>query len=367
MKTLDDLRKEINQVDQELTTSFEKRMELVKKIIDYKIKHNLAVFDESREKQVLENTLAYLKDENLKEYQQAFMKETMNLSKSFQTKILNQNNIAFQGQFGAFSHLAAKDLFPYHQLKNYLTFNDIFQALKKDETHFGVLPLENSYYGEIGDILDLLMADDLFINASYDLKVSHHLMGLKGCKLSEIKEVYSHPQAISQCSTFLKGLNVKVISYPNTALAAALILENKDPTLAAIASLASAELFNLEILAENIHDYADNFTRFVVVSKHHNQSGKYASLLFTTKHQSGALNQILSIISNYGFNLESIKSRPYHQAAWSYYFYLELDIENQIDKYQDLVRELKLSGGVVKNLGIYNRKDDTSPLNLTYY
>ena len=212
MKELNVLRKDINNIDEKITLLFEERMHLVKEILKYKKQHNLAIFDETRENEVLKNTLVYLKDSALEKYHQDFFKSLMNISKAYQTTILNQENVGFQGQLGAFSHLTAKKLFPYHHLQDYLTFQDVFKAVNEDKMSFGVIPLENSYYGEVGDILDLLMQNNLQIIATYDLKVSHHLIGLKDGNLNEIKKIYSHPQAISQCSKFLKGLNAEIIS-----------------------------------------------------------------------------------------------------------------------------------------------------------
>lgn len=347
-------RETINQIDQQLTELFEQRLAIVKEIALVKQAEQLPIFDATREAAVLAKNLIYLKDQTLKTYHQNFFSELMQISKAYQLQLLNQKKVAYQGDQGAFAHLAAKQLFPYYGLVNYPTFASVFEALKNQSVNWAVLPLENSYYGEVGEVLDLLLCSNCQINASYDLPIKHQLVGLPTADLAKLSKVYSHPQAISQCSKFLKGLNIEIINYSNTALAAQYIFELNDPTCAAIAAKETAELYHLNILVPDIQDYIDNHTRFIVISNETTKTGDLASVIFTSQHESGALNKLLNIISQYGFNLQAIKSRPYQSGAWSYYFYIELTLNQPKEKLAQLLQELASTGSFVKLLGIYS-------------
>lgn len=354
MDTLDKARKKINDIDQAMAKLFVQRMMAVNDVICYKQENNLPILDQNREAEVIQRNLSYITDETLKTYYQQFITEVMSISRSYQALILNHGKIGYQGSDGAFSHLAAKTLFPNFKHTSYLTFETVFQAVINGDIEYGVIPFENSYQGEVGEVVDLFIKYDVAIQKSFDLKVDQNLIGLKGASIYNIKKIYSHPQAIGQSKTFLKALNAEIISYPNTALAAKYVKDLNDPTCAAIAAKETAELYDLEILANSINANKENYTRFFVIGKQRQETGNFISILFTTAHQSGALATIMNIISQFGFNMENIKSRPNHNQAWTYYFYAELDISGNEKQLPAMLNQLQTVCLEFKLLGIYN-------------
>ena len=188
-----------------------------------------------------------------------------------------------------------------------------------------MLPFENSTTGEIGEVMDLLYRYDVKISAFYDLKVEHNLMAVKGAQLGDIKRVYSKLQAIEQCEDSLKPFNFELVPYANTALAAKLVAESGDKTIAAIAAKESAEAYGLEILLENINSSHDNVTRFIVIEDTLPKHSDLVMSIFTVNHESGALAKIMQIVAYYNLNMTSIRSRACKDKSWQYYFYMEIE------------------------------------------
>ena len=249
-------------------------------------------------------------------------------------------NIGYQGTLGSFSQIAAKNLFPTDNLINYLTFADVINKVLNGEIDYGVLPIENSYTGEVSMVLDELFNSNVYVVKMYDLPIVQNLVGIKGQCVKNIKQVYSHEQALMQCSEYLKRLNVELINFANTALASKYVSDLNDPTKAAIASSLTAELYNLDILEEEINNNKSNTTRFAVISKEMIEINNHFAFMFTVKDGSGALANILNEISRLNVNLTAISSHSTHE-AWKYYFYCEaegrLDSENII-KLQEILK-----------------------------
>ena len=247
--------------------------------------------------------------------------------------------IGYQGTLGSFSQIASKNLFPEAELVNYLTFSDVISNVLSGEIEFGVLPIENSYTGEVSMVLDELYNSTACIVEMYNLPIVQNLVGIKGTKIEEVKQVYSHEQALMQCSNFLKEMGVEIVSFANTALASKYVKELNDPTKAAIASSLTAELYDLEVLKAEINNNRLNTTRFAVISKEILEVKDHFAFMFTVKDGSGALANILNEISRLNVNLTAISSHSTHE-AWKYYFYCEaegsLDSENII-KLQDVL------------------------------
>ena len=189
---------------------------------------------------------------------------------------------------------------------------------------YGVLPIENSYTGEVAMVLDELYKSNVFVVGVCNLPIVQNLIGLKTAKLEDIKQVYSHEQALMQCSDFLKELGIEMISFSNTALASKFIAETNDQKKGAIASSVTAELYGLKILKENINNNKQNTTRFVVISKEIKEIKEHFSFMFTVKDGSGALANVLNEISKLGINLTAISSHSTHE-VWKYYFYCEAE------------------------------------------
>lgn len=356
MNSLENARKEINSIDEKMAILFEQRMNAVETVIKYKIENNLSVFDEKRELEVINKNLYYIKNEKYKEYYKTFIKDLMNTSKQYQKTIAYSNIVGYQGTKGAFSHIATKNIFKDEKLKSYQTFEDVFKAVENDEIAFGVLPFENSYTGEVGEVLDLLFQYNLKINKIYDLKISQNLLALPDTKLNEIKSVYSHHQALTQCKHFFKAHpEYELIPYINTALAAKYVSETKDKQKAAVASAETAKIYGLQILVKDINTSSENTTRFIVISKKNKTQGNRFNIMFTVNHDAGQLANIIQIIAKHGFNMESIKSRPIHNLLWQYYFYAELQGDLYNSNSKDLIDELKQKCSTFKVIGNYDK------------
>ena len=325
MSMLDEARKQINEIDAQMAELFEQRMHAVEDVIAYKQEHQMPVLDSGREKAVIERNQELIQDERYKESYRQFITHVMEVSRAYQKKVLNQDVVAYGGARGAFSHIAAMKCFPQCELRNYPTFEEVFQAVVNADAAYGVIPFENSYTGEVGDMLDMLLEYDVSIQYMYDLKICQNLLGVPGASLEDIRQVYSHPQALAQSSLFLQGRGLDLIPYGNTALAAQYVAETKDPSKAAIASIETAELYGLNVLVRDINTSSQNATRFVIIAKTPKESGNRFSLLFTVRHETGALMQVMQLMAKYGMNLESIKSRSLHDQPWAYYFYCEID------------------------------------------
>ena len=232
--------------------------------------------------------------------------------------------IGYQGTIGSFSQITALKLFADGELLNFLTFSDVIKNVLDGKLDYGVLPIENSYTGEVGMVFDELYKSSVYVVGVYNLPIIQNLIGLKTARLEDIKQVYSHEQALMQCSEFLRELEVEMISFSNTALASKYIMEANEIQKGAIASSVTAELYDLKILKENINNNKHNTTRFVIISNKIVDIKNHFSFMFTVKDGSGALANVLNEISKLNVNLTAIASHSTHE-AWKYYFYCEAD------------------------------------------
>ena len=190
-----------------------------------------------------------------------------------------------------------------------------------------VLPIENSYAGEVGQTIDLIFSGNLFINGIYELEIHQNLLGIPGARVEDIKKVTSHPQALSQCHDYIELRGFDTRESTNTAIAAKTVADANDKSLAAIASVETAQLYGLKVLEANINKSGENTTRFAVLSKVQANSPALPSsvLMFTVKHEAGSLANAISIIGKYGYNMTALRSRPLKKHSWQYYFYIEID------------------------------------------
>ena len=198
------------------------------------------------------------------------------------------------------------------------------------ECDCAVLPIENSYAGEVSQVIDIMFQGTLFINGIYDLEVRHNLLGLPGAALSGIRTVISHPQALEQCANYIRKRGFEPVSAANTAIAARQVAERGDQSVAAIASTDTAKLYGLEVLERKINESSSNTTRFAVFSRVENaagagEQGRQFVLVFTVRNEAGALAEAINIIGRQGFNMRTLRSRPMKELMWQYYFYVEAD------------------------------------------
>jgi chorismate mutase/prephenate dehydratase len=356
MKKLDQLRIEINKIDEEMAKLFVKRMKVVEGIAKYKQSVGIKILDTAREKIVIEENSKRVTDEKLKKYYIKFLEKNMEISRDYQKSILGLNKIVgYQGIPGSFSYLALKTKYKDELLNSYQNFEDVFIALKDKEIDKGILPLENSYTGDITDNFDLMKKYNAYIIDIIELKIDHNLLGIKKSKLSDIKEVYSHIQGFKQSQTFLKERGYKEIPYYNTAISAKYISETNDITKGAIGSAETAKIYNLDILAKNINTHEDNTTRFMVignkliVNKEHNR----IMVAFSTYNRSGDLSSVLGEISKDGINMLSIKSRPLKDSPWEYIFFIELEGNYNILK--PAIEEIEKKSNYFEVIGSYEK------------
>ena len=223
------------------------------------------------------------------------------------------------------------------------------------ECDVAVLPIENSYAGEVGQTIDLMFAGGLFINGIYELEIHQNLLGLPEATVEGIQKVTSHPQALSQCHDYLKLRGFETEQANNTALAAKRVAESGDPTLGAIASVETAQIFGLKVLEANINKSGENTTRFAVLSKVKACESPLSSsvLMFTVKNEAGSLAEAIGIIGKYGFNMTALRSRPLKKHSWQYYFYIEIDGSVNTEDGQKMIAELGAVCDKLKVVGTF--------------
>lgn len=372
IKELAQCRKEIDEIDEQIVELFEKRMHVARDVITYKLHHNKEIFQPEREETVLQNNVNRIQDEELKEYALSFLQDMMDVSKSYQSSFIPLKNhyqfhkpktknivVGYQGVEGSFSSLAMEEYFGKVTSKNYQQFEDVFRALKNDEIEYGILPLENSSTGAINDNYDLVRDYDCYIVGEHCISISQHLLALPGSDIKDIKEVYSHPQGLQQCSQFLQD-NVGITSheYSNTAASAKYVSETGNTSLGAIASKQAAKLYGLEVVKENIHNEKSNHTRFIVVAKHledHSETNR-VSIVFTLSHKVGALYSILKAIKDHHINLSRIESRPIKDKNWQYYFYIDFEGSLHDVGVQIALEQMKAHCLTLRVIGNYQQK-----------
>lgn len=330
MDKLTEARKIINSVDAEMAKLFCRRMAAVKDVLEYKREHGLPVLDTARENAVMEANSALIDDEALKEFYISFIRSTMAVSREYQRSLLSGIRVAYCGVEGAFAQIAAKHIYADCEATAYPSFAAAYAAVEEGECEVAVLPIENSSAGEVGQVVDLIFAGNLYINGVYELAVEQNLMALPRTRLSDIKTVLSHPQALMQCAPFLEENGMQTKAFENTAAAAKFVSESGDRTIAAIASDETAKLYGLEIIERDINSERSNTTRFAAVSRVRNDkqsfpSGQGCVLMFAVKNEAGALADAINAIGRHGFNMRSIHSRPQKDTMWQYYFYAELE------------------------------------------
>ena len=205
-----------------------------------------------------------------------------------------------------------------------------------------VLPIENSYAGEVGQTMDLIFSGNLYINGIYELEIHQNLLGIPGAVVQDIRKVTSHPQALGQCHDYIAFRGFDTEETTNTAVAAKLVAEKQDKSYGAIASAETAQLYGLNVLEANINKSGENTTRFAVLSKVMANSPALSNsvLMFTVKNEAGSLAKAISIIGRYGYNMTALRSRPLKKHSWQYYFYIEIDGTINNDTGADMMEQL---------------------------
>lgn len=358
MSKLDEARRSINEIDRRMAELFAARMRAVETVAAYKKEHGIPITDAAREEEVVRQNASYITDEALRSYYVNFLKYNMTLSRNYQHRLLEGMRIAYSGVPGAFAEAAAKKIFPDGSAVPFGSFTDAYDAVVNGECDCAVLPLENSYEGDVSQVMDLAFFGPLYINGIYDMEICQNLMGVQDATLADVKEVLSHPQALGQCARYLRDRGLVSCVSSNTAVAARQVAEEGRKELAAIAGAETAELYGLKVLEKGINDESGNTTRFAVFSRHAERDAKkdrYFVLTFTVKNEAGSLGKAVSTIGASGFNLRALKSRPGKDLIWEYYFFAEGEGDVLGPLGEEMMFELKKHCSTVKLVGTFGQ------------
>ena len=339
---LEEARKIINEVDSQMAELFVKRMKAAEMVFEHKKEYGLPILDEAREAAVIEKNSAMIEDEVIKGYYIDYIKNLMAVSRAYQYRMQSGLKVAYSGVPGAFAHIAAGRIFPESEKVSHRDFKSAYNSVLNGESDVVILPIENSYAGEVGQTIDLIFSGELFINGIYELEIHQNLLGIPSATVEDIKKVTSHPQALGQCHDYIALRGFETEEANNTAVAAKFVADSNDKSMGAIASVETAEIYGLKVLEANINKSGENTTRFAVLSKVKANDPSLSSsvLMFTVKNEAGSLANAISIIGKYGYNMTALRSRPLKKHLWQYYFYVEIDGTVECEKGKEMISEL---------------------------
>lgn len=356
---LDNLRKLIDKIDDDIVVLLNKRANTVIKIGNLKKSLNLETFQPTREEEVKERIRSkstIFKKKSL----DAIWKEIMSASKLIQGTI---TKVGYLGPMGTFSHQAALEFFAKAgtQFIPCDSMTEIFDRVEKGLLEFGIIPFENSLQGTVRETLDLLIENDLFIYGELDIRVIQNLISLKSAEISGIKNVFSHPQAFAQTKIWLKSNlpNASITEVTSTAEAVRRVRKLDDNAFAAIGTEFAADIYELKVLDSNIEDEKSNYTRFLIMSKKENPvkaEKMKTSIVFITKHVPGALYWVLKIFSDANINLSKIESRPRRKGKWEYIFFMDFEADKSDPKATQALEQMKANVIWQKILGTFPLK-----------
>ncbi len=359
MTKLSEARNQIDRIDREMAVLFEERMEAAKKVALYKKETGMRIFDSAREEEIIARGSKRVENETIRGYYVNFLHATMDISKSYQSRLIDGMRVAFSGVSGAFAEIAARKIFPDATSVPCSDFSEAYRAVEEGRCDVAVLPLENSTNGDVGTVMDLAFFGSLFINGIFDIEVVQNLLAKKEASFSDIKTVLSHPQALGQCAGFIKQNHLVPVEAVNTAVAAQTVSQSDDISLAAIGSVEAAEQYGLQVLRSHIHEKGGNTTRFAVFSRTQKtpspQDHKFV-MLFTVKNEAGALAKAVSAIGTHGFNLRAIKSRPTKNTSWEYYFFCEGEGAIHTPQGEEMLAMLKENCNDLKVVGSFEKE-----------
>ena len=340
-----ELRNEIDKLDDELIPLLLRRMDISRQVAEYKVKNGIPVLNEKRELEILDDVASKCGEQG--EAMKTVFSAIMDASRALQHKIIgggdtlrtlinsaksgknltaNGEPIACQGVQGAYSGKTAEALFPDSPIIFHKQFEDVFEAVNQNKARYGIIPVENSTAGSVHESYDLIMKYKFFIVGAYDLRVDHCLCAKPGVEFENIDDIYSHPQALSQCNIFLKNFDFTGINFSNTAAAAKFVSESDKNNIAAICSESAAKKYGLRIIRKGIQNVTNNTTRFIVISKELviDDDAEKISLIFSAPHRTGSLYRVLGRFSMTGLNLTKLESRPVANGKFDYYFYVDI-------------------------------------------
>ncbi|HHX48795.1 MAG TPA: bifunctional chorismate mutase/prephenate dehydratase [Clostridiales bacterium] len=363
--SLEKYRNEIDKIDDEISKLFKRRMEIAKDIAIVKKAENKPIVNVAREKEII-NRVAGEMPYELKLYSKQVFNTIFDVSKAYQSNFFNETskikekitkvlenglerfpieaNVACQGVLGSYSSIATERLFEISNILYFKDFEGVFNAVDKGLSQYGVLPIENSSVGSVNKVYDLMNKYSFYIVKSYKLRVQHSLAAKPGAKLSQIKEIISHEQAIEQCGEFLNNhKDIKITICDNTALAARNVSQLDRDDVACICSSEAAKAYNLKELAKNIQDNDNNYTRFIVISKDFKIfiNSNRISIMVNLPHTAGSLNKFLNEFSIRGLNLTKLMSRPQPKSPFDFIFYFDFEANIEDESVVNLISILE--------------------------
>jgi chorismate mutase/prephenate dehydratase len=351
---LEDLRKQIDEVDSRIVELIGERIRIAEEIGRGKKAEGKLIEDKERENKVLENVRKiardkkiYISQEDIEGIYQRIMAACKNIEGA---------EVAFQGEVGAYSEEAVFQFFGSSiQIRPRETLEEVFKAVEEERVQFGVVPVENSLEGSISRAYDLMLDSSLMVCGEIELRVIHCLIASPDAGLDTLKRVYSHPQALGQCRNFLKHLDAELVPTYDTAGSVKMLKEKGLTDSAAIASARAAEFYGMKVIAQGIEDNPNNFTRFFILAKKDSppSGNDKTSIVFSTKDIPGALYSALGEFARRKVNLTKLESRPTRQKPWQYNFYLDFDGHRENKQAQEALQSLEKISIFVKVLGSY--------------
>lgn len=360
---LQEIRKDIDKIDQELTNLFKERMKLTYQVAEYKIATGKKVYDKEREDEKLNTLSAFGEDTFHKQAIRELFTQIMSISRKKQYTLVKEGEkdfgflalknipegskkVACFGEKGSYTEQAMEEFFGTENIEgiNKKSFREVIDAINNGEVEYGVLPIENSSTGGISGIHELLVNNDIYIIGEHEVKVDQALITLPGTKIEDIRKVYSHEQGIKQCGKFLANHpQIEVEVYESTSGSVRLVKEQMNKTYAAIASERAAKYYGLEVLLSNINQEANNSTRFIIITKQkvYMEQGKKVSICFELDHESGTLYNMLAHFIYNQLNMTMIESRPIEGKKWEYRFFIEFEGNLKDAAVQNAIRGIK--------------------------
>lgn len=377
MEDLSKIREKINEIDNQIVELWKERMETALTVAQYKKANNMPVLDAKRERELLER-VAGMAGEELDVYSRVLYDTIMSISRSYQHKYLYRDGeltekiksaventdklfpqkamVACQGVEGAYSGLAASKLFKYPTVSYFKTWFDVVNAVEKGLCKYGVLPIENSTAGSVNGVYDLMAEHNFYIVKSFRLKINHNLLGNRGATLDGIKEIYSHEQAINQCSEFLRAhSDIKVNVCENTAVAAKMVMESGRTDIAAISSENCRDLYDMSVISDSVQNKDNNYTRFIVISKDLEiyPGADKTSFVLTLPHRPGSLYQVLARFYSLGININKLESRPMQSKDFEFMFYFDMAASVYDNAFYEILEQLSDECEYFHYLGSY--------------
>lgn len=373
-----ELRQEIDKIDDQMVRLFCQRMDVAAQIAEYKKENGLPILVPAREREKLQDVATKAGPE-MDNYTRVLYSMLFELSRSYQAKQTKEHTplyhkitqaiestpklfpqtamVACQGVEGAYSQIACEKIFKNPLILYFKDFEDVFTAIEQGLCQYGILPIENSTAGSVKKVYDLMIRHNFAIVRTFRLKVDHNLLVKPGTKISDVREIYSHEQAINQCADFLRTLpGVKVVPVENTAVAAQMVSQSDRDDVAALSSRSCAELYNLDCLKYSVQDKGNNRTRFICISKNLEiyPGADKTSIMMILHHKPGALYKVLARLFTLGINVTKLESRPIPDREFEFMFYFDLETSIYSEEYVQLMCELDELCEEFKYLGSYS-------------